>query len=727
MIPVTTSDGIDFSGGATLGYCPNYLKGKTSAEIFIVLKAAADPNPGANNLWDMGKSDGSTAYPDGSGNITDDWGSTTLHTIAHPATSLTEYALYNVRSTPTEWTAYLDNVKVFTTPTNTVGFPDEMRIGGGVIVLEIAIYSPALSEADRLSVGNAIAYRNGLSWATPPAGSTPEPGTDPDPDFNNRLPPDPIPATAGPRPFGISLFRRDWDHFGEAPFNAYESTYLSPSELLDTLAKAQAKGYRVSACLTPNSKIIVNGVFSFNAYKACAEQYRNVDLSPYIDDGTLIGIYVIDEPNHKTRWGLANGIPMATVDDLCAIWKGMFPKAKTLVRSTPVTLSSYTNWRFLDCAWCNYSDRFGDVNAYIQHQKKVAQQLGLRIMWGLNCINGGTDDRSSPLFFNRQSGSRSDWYNMGPAAIRSYGTAICSETYSEGFIPWMYDSDYMALSGMRDAWTAVRAVLDRTFTNEPTPAPPTGSTFFMADAESGSLTPWNGPTGVTGAGLVPVTSETRAKNGTKSYKLEIAASATDSSSTLTANSPTATMQGASGHFASGYYSFWAYIDAGFNNNASNRIFGWLTGGESSPVGYLGLERWTNNGATRGGDLQLVFLLNNCATGQYACPLVSGYRQDSGMYKMTTASPNGIVVFPRQQWVHVSVYYKMSATNGQVTIWQDATKIMDLAAPTMNTFGGATLTNAAGDLVIQQALACGPEAETRRLYVDDVQVTSSRVT
>ena len=87
-------------------------------------------------------------------------------------------------------------------------------------------------------------------------------------------------------------------------------------------------------------------------------------------------------------------------------------------------------------------------------------------------------------------------------------------------------------------------------------------------------------------------------------------------------------------------------------------------------------------------------------------------------------------FPRNQWVHISVYYKMAAANGQVTIWQNGINIMDLTPPTMNTFGGHSwgirLGNAAGDMVLQHFVYGGPESTTRRMYVDDFKVTDYRV-
>jgi hypothetical protein len=260
----------------------------------------------------------------------------------------------------------------------------------------------------------------------------------------------------------------------------------------------------------------------------------------------------------------------------------------------------------------------------------------------------------------------------------------------------------------------------------------TGTTFFLASAESGVLNPpWNGQIFGNG-GLVPVASTARVRNGTRSFKFEIPPQtvAGSYSSTVMANRPQVSMGGPSGHFMSGYYSFWVYLDAGFTSAAWNSALGWMTGvkGAYNPISYIGFERWNSTTRNASAPLQVVFLLKNCQKGQYVCPSIPGYAAPvGGNYRMTSQSPAGIVPMPTQQWVHLSVYYKMAATNGRVTIWQNGVKIMDLTAPTMNTLVGHTSkTNTAGDMILQHFIYGGAENATRRMYVDDFKVTDYQV-
>lgn len=290
-------------------------------------------------------------------------------------------------------------------------------------------------------------------------------------------------------------------------------------------------------------------------------------------------------------------------------------------------------------------------------------------------------------------------------------------------------------STSRTVWdktfTIHRTVVDTVKPTSDTTTPITGKTFFLSTSENGVLNPpWNGPI-FGNVGKVPVVSTDRAKNGTKSVRFEIGPTSGSSwvSSTIMANTPQTSMGGTG--FKTGYYSFYAYIDAGFNLPIWNQVLGWMTAVDPpSPISYIGIEDWTNNGQSRGGtNLSIVFYLKNCgAAPKYPCPAISGYAQDGSLYRQTSASPHGVTTFPRNQWVHICVYYKMAPSNGQVVIWQNGIKVMDLTAPTMNTFvGHTTQSNTSGGMRLQHFIYGSPGNETRRMYVDDFKVTDYRTT
>jgi hypothetical protein len=256
-------------------------------------------------------------------------------------------------------------------------------------------------------------------------------------------------------------------------------------------------------------------------------------------------------------------------------------------------------------------------------------------------------------------------------------------------------------------------------------------TYFLADAESGTITPpfvsWG--TYALGGGIAPVTTTDQAKNGTRSFKFEVTnpAAPNFSSSTVSANVPNVTSMGCSrGHFCTGWYSFYVYVDTGYTHSAWNPLLNFQASDPvrgSDPVGHVNLN-------IRNGVLQLYWNMKNCQVGRYVCPNITGYQNNNGDYYMTASSPSGIEAVPRNQWVHMSVYYEMSRTNGKVHIWQDGVLIMQLTAPTFNTLdGNQTYNNTGGDLsVLGLGIYHGPNADlVRRIYVDDFRVSNYRPT
>jgi hypothetical protein len=148
------------------------LSSLTAAEIFIVVKIDADPPPDttSDGLWDFGAVSAATRYPFATDSIIyDGFGSTARKTTVNPATSLTQFNLYNVVSISGEWTNFLNGTQLFTTATNTVGFNVVNTLGNTIApthldgdIAEVILYNHKLSPTSKTQIKQYIANEYGL-------------------------------------------------------------------------------------------------------------------------------------------------------------------------------------------------------------------------------------------------------------------------------------------------------------------------------------------------------------------------------------------------------------------------------------------------------------------------------------------------------------------------------------------------------------------------------------
>jgi hypothetical protein len=224
---------------------------------------------------------------------------------------------------------------------------------------------------------------------------------------------------------------------------------LSPSNIISVLSGARARGGRAVIKLSKGHDRFVknsNGTFSLAKWKSLVGGFRNVNLNPYIADGTIVGHYLIDEPHRTARWG-GQTISPATLEAMAAYSKQLWPGMTTMVRAEPTWLAS-GNYTHLDAGWAQYARGKGDAAKWIAGQAAAAQREGLGLAVGLNVLDGG--DGSS-----RIAGWTRGKYAMSATEVRNYGTALLSHSYSCAFFMWMHDSDYYGRSDIKSAMAAL--------------------------------------------------------------------------------------------------------------------------------------------------------------------------------------------------------------------------------------------------------------------------------
>ncbi len=213
-----------------------------------------------------------------------------------------------------------------------------------------------------------------------------------------------------------------------------------PQFLRSELAAIKARGGKVVLMLAGHEEHYkTNGRLSVSKWKERIDRFRGVDFQSYIDDGTIIGHYLIDEPYDPVNWG--EPVPGATLEEMAKYSKSIWPTFTTIVRAEPYLIDWSGTYRYLDAAWAQYLWRKGDVDAYLRRNVSEAQRMGLGLVVGLNLRHGGNPNHTL----------------MSASEVESWGSGLLNSSYPCAFISWQYMDDYLENSSMGSAMDALRS------------------------------------------------------------------------------------------------------------------------------------------------------------------------------------------------------------------------------------------------------------------------------
>jgi PKD repeat protein len=253
-------------------------------------------------------------------------------------------------------------------------------------------------------------------------------------------------AATGGVPFG----------FFHQPTTLYSATYtgalrgVSAGTLLAELEAAKRVGGSVIISMVGADRTYKNddGTFSLERWKGRLAPYRSLNFTSYITDGTIIGHYLIDEPNDPSNWA-GTMVSPATLEEMALYSKQLWPTMPTIVRTSSSYLRGRT-YQYLDAAWAQYHQRFGAVSTWLNKQTTDARNSGLALVAGLNSLAGGTTTGGLFGFYMGQ-------YAMGAAELESWGTAILADPYPCAFIMWRYNEHYSARADIQAAMASLAA------------------------------------------------------------------------------------------------------------------------------------------------------------------------------------------------------------------------------------------------------------------------------
>ena len=219
----------------------------------------------------------------------------------------------------------------------------------------------------------------------------------------------------------------------------------TPSGVLSSLAAVKARGGRVFLRLHGDAVVRnTDNTFNLDKWKAQVARFRNINFTPYINDGTIIGHFVVDEPHFGSRWG-NKVIPQSTVETMARYSKQLWPTMKTIVSAPPTWFAAVAvTYTYLDAAWAIYYAKIGNPTNWINNQTSKAKLKRLGLVASLNVLDGGNGSSGF-------AGNYPNKFSMSATELWSYGTALLAQSYVCAFAMWKYTSAYYGRADIKSA------------------------------------------------------------------------------------------------------------------------------------------------------------------------------------------------------------------------------------------------------------------------------------
>jgi hypothetical protein len=293
---------------------------------------------------------------------------------------------------------------------------------------------------------------------TPPDTTTP-PGPD-------SLPPPPPPDTVAPPPGDTTspvlppyTPKHSGIPFGPAqqPSGTFgpelQATILpgNPAELLIDLERARRSDTRVLINFSGHTIHLqdANG-FSMANWKARVDRFKGMDLTSYLEDGTIIGHFLLDEPSDPNNWG-GDKVSPAEIEEMGRHSKERWPTMITIVRAWPDYMEGY-RFQHVDAIRFHYLHRLGPLDPWIEEHFREARSLGLAIVSGLNVLNGGGPNSGIP-------GRKEGKFAMNAAELREWGKRLLAEDICAFFL-WEWDPGYQSRPEIKEALADLKRIAE---------------------------------------------------------------------------------------------------------------------------------------------------------------------------------------------------------------------------------------------------------------------------
>ena len=285
--------------------------------------------------------------------------------------------------------------------------------------------------------------------------------------------PPPPPTSTGRMgvPFGAFNLFSGSTLIGSAQALTLTHDGYASSNLIDRINAARSGNTHLLLALTGGShnNYLTNGVFDPAKWGAKLATFNTSAIrqavAAAVADGTIIGASVMDEPQANgtgadgNTWGPAGTLTKVRVDSLCGAVKAVFPTLPVGVVHQWNVFESTKDYRVCDFIDSQYSARVGDVTTYRDAALALGRRSGHAIMFGLNILNGGIQDKDGTYDCSGTGGLGQSAPNCRMTAdqVRQWGLTLGQAGCA--LLMWRYDATFMGRSDNQQAFKDIETRL----------------------------------------------------------------------------------------------------------------------------------------------------------------------------------------------------------------------------------------------------------------------------
>jgi len=240
---------------------------------------------------------------------------------------------------------------------------------------------------------------------------------------------------------------------GSAPLTASRE-FFPASEMVTHIQAARSKGIRLLLVMTGGShdKYKTDGVFDQAKWQAAMDKFDTQAIrdavAAGVADGTIIGNSVMDEPQQSGTtvkdWGPPGTMTKTRVDQLCAYVKNIFPTLPVGAGHDGNAFEPGNSYQVCEFFMPQYAARKGNVVPWRDANLAIADRDGLEVVFSLNLLDGGFQDKTGPLDCAGTGGLGTHGVNcrMTPENVVEWGGVLGPSACA--LLSWRYDATFMA-------------------------------------------------------------------------------------------------------------------------------------------------------------------------------------------------------------------------------------------------------------------------------------------